>query len=37
VKDGENGVTEAFLNPLFVETLMGLPIGWTDFAPLETQ
>jgi len=24
------------LNPLFVEWLMGWPIGWTDFAPLET-
>lgn len=25
------------LNPQFVETLMGLPIGWTDFEPLATQ
>lgn len=25
------------LNPLFVEKLMGLPHGWTDFAPLETE
>jgi len=24
------------LNPLFVEMLMGLPRGWTDFVPLET-
>jgi hypothetical protein len=24
------------LNPLFVEWLMGLPQGWTAFAPLET-
>lgn len=24
------------LNPLFVEALMGFPLGWTDFAPLET-
>jgi hypothetical protein len=24
------------LNPRFVEWLMGFPIGWTDFAPLET-
>jgi DNA (cytosine-5)-methyltransferase 1 len=23
------------LNPLFVESLMGLPPGWTDYAPLE--
>lgn len=25
------------LNPLFVEWLMGWPIGWTDFEPLETE
>ncbi len=25
------------LNPLFVESLMGFPIGWTAFAPLATQ
>jgi DNA (cytosine-5)-methyltransferase 1 len=25
------------LNPRFVEWLMGLPVGWTDFAPLGTQ
>jgi hypothetical protein len=24
------------LNPLFTEWLMGWPIGWTDFAPVET-
>ena len=24
------------LNPQFVEWLMGVPVGWTDFAPLET-
>ena len=24
------------LNPLFVEWLMGWPLGWTDFAPLGT-
>jgi hypothetical protein len=23
------------LNPRFVEWLMGLPLGWTDFEPLE--
>ena len=34
---GEDGLSQVFLNPQFVETLMGLPIGWTDFAPLETQ
>lgn len=25
------------LNPMFVESLMGFPIGWTAFAPLATQ
>ena len=25
------------LNPLFVEWLMGLPVGWTAFAPLGTE
>ena len=25
------------LNPLFVEWLMGFPIGWTDLEPVETQ
>lgn len=25
------------LNPLFVEHLMGLPLGWTDFAPLAME
>jgi hypothetical protein len=34
---GEDGLSQVFLNPQFVESLMGLPIGWTDFAPLETQ
>ena len=34
---GEDGLNQVYLNPQFVETLMGLPLGWTDFAPLETQ
>lgn len=29
-KDGDDGSKRAVLNPQFVETLMGLPIGWTD-------
>lgn len=29
-KDGSDGSKRAVLNPQFVETLMGLPIGWTD-------
>lgn len=29
--DGSAGSTPAVLNPLFVETLMGLPIGWTGY------
>ena len=28
--DGDGGSKPAGLNPCFVETLMGLPIGWTD-------
>ena len=34
---GQDGLDQVYLNPRFVELLMGLPIGWTDFAPLETQ
>ena len=34
---GQDGLDQVYLNPQFVELLMGLPIGWTDFAPLETQ
>ena len=29
-KIGDNGSTPAVLNPCFVETLMGLDVGWTD-------
>jgi len=35
-KGGIDGTSQVLLNPQFVETLMGLPIGWTDFDPLET-
>lgn len=28
--DGGDGLQKAVLNPLFVEALMGFPIGWTD-------
>ena len=36
--DGGTGRTEGGgpLNPTWVEWLMGWPLGWTDFAPLET-
>lgn len=34
---GGNGSSKPVLNPEFVEALMGLPIGWTDFEPLATQ
>jgi hypothetical protein len=27
--------TKLYLNPVFVEALMGYPAGWTDFVPLE--
>ncbi len=37
LKLGEHGSKPGVLNPQFVETLMGLPTGWTDFAPSETQ
>ena len=33
--DGNESPTR--LNPLFVEWLMGMPIGWTGFAPLATE
>lgn len=35
-KDGRSGSVPAVLNPRFVETLMGLPVGWSDCTPLET-
>jgi hypothetical protein len=35
-RDGESGSPPAVLNPQFVEALMGLPTGWTDFDALET-
>lgn len=34
--DGETISKREVLSPSFVEGLMGWPIGWTDFAPLET-
>jgi hypothetical protein len=30
-----NGVTGGPLNPMWVEWLMGWPLGWTDLKPLE--
>jgi hypothetical protein len=33
---GETGSKGVVLNPLFVETLQGFPIGWTDCAPSVT-
>lgn len=35
--DGTGGSTPAVLNPPFVETLMGLPIGWTGSEPSATE
>ena len=36
--DGEAGSSSTpVLNPLFVEMLMGFPIGWTGFAHSATQ
>lgn len=32
-----NGSPQGQLNPAWVETLMGFPIGWTDLGHLETQ
>lgn len=37
LKLGEHGSETVVLNPQFVEALMGLPTGWTDFEPLGTQ
>lgn len=34
---GASGSPTAVLSPLFVEAILGLATGWTDFAPLETQ
>jgi len=34
MSDGD--MSQMRLNPLFTEWLMGWPIGWTDFAPVET-
>lgn len=37
IQDGQtSSPTRRTLNPLFVEMLLGLPIGWTGFAPVET-
>ena len=30
------GATDGVLNPVWVEWLMGWPLGWTDLKPLET-
>lgn len=35
--DGARGSRPVCLHPSFVETLMGLPIGWTAFEPLATE
>lgn len=35
-KAGQDGLPLAVLNPLFVEALMGLPIGWTNCGVLAT-
>lgn len=38
IKDGPiSSQTRRVLNPRFVEWLMGWPIGWTDFGPVETE
>jgi hypothetical protein len=36
-RDRTKSTSGMVLNPLFVETLMGLPLGWTDYASLETE
>ena len=37
VSPSTNGSRQGYLSPAWTETLMGLPIGWTDCASLETE
>jgi len=36
-KDGKTTSEKVALNPQFVETIMGLEIGWTDYASSVTE
>jgi len=37
VRDADPQITGGKLNPMWVEWLMGWPLGWTDLKPLETD